>query len=135
MSSNEDFNPENFLSVANHLSTTPADEAFLRSAVGRAYYCAYHLALTKVNHERPGAIERVRKRRKRAGMHIALVEALREMDRTTGDQLDRVRRLRIEADYKLTGRHSGASHWQKQWTQTHALVTRLLTRIPNLEKK
>ena len=55
------FDWNQYLTLANKLALSSGDEASLRSAISRAYYCAFNLALAKakINGYRPKSDETV----------------------------------------------------------------------------
>lgn len=99
--------PEDILSLSEALALTKECETTLRASVGRAYYAAYHHALSFHNSlaEQGVAPERA------TGMHASLIHQLKtptEKDpglRTKSKQiaymLDTMRLARVNADYEL----------------------------------
>lgn len=125
------FNPEEFLTVANHLANFSSDEAFLRAAVGRAYYAAYLLSYQKVQQLRPGVLTGSALKKK--GSHVLVVTTLRKLDRTAGDQLSKIKQHRQSADYHMEPRTSKVSDWNLQWAQTLAITNALIARLGKLK--
>lgn len=85
-------NHHQFLGVAALLCGT--DETHNRTAVSRAYYCAYHACALHYKPIQTG------------GMHAAMIESLTKsptaQERKAGFILKELRDLRVIADYKLS---------------------------------
>lgn len=131
MSKTSPFDPNEFFITARALASEDHSEACLRSAVGRAYYAAFLVARERVQALRPGALRRSTKR----GWHQAVIAELKSIDRTAGDQLDSVRKLRVSADYYIESKDSGTALWQTQWHKTETIVTQLMRSIPLMRGK
>lgn len=93
-----------FLTLASGLLADPqAAEAHRRAAINRAYYAAYHAAF--IYAEEVG-LEVIRTN---TGLHQQLVERFSSggrRHRVVGDRLASLKRLRADADYKLTQKFS-----------------------------
>lgn len=108
------FDPTLFLNIARELGQTSEEER-LRTAIGRAYYAVFLVAREKL-----GVTTRKQ-------VHQMVIEELRRKPgtRAIGDQLDRLRRLRTEADYDLRS----TSNWRTNWTTAQSLAERLLPKL------
>jgi hypothetical protein len=111
-----------FLIVARELALPDREEAKLRTAVGRAYYALFLIA-----RERTGT-------RGRKNVHQQVLNALRRRRayRSTADQLDALRRLRVVADYQLLPEDSADRDWTHNWSRAQALVNRILPRLTSM---
>jgi len=120
------FNPSDFLSFAQSLSTAKASEAQLRTCVGRAYYAAFLTARgrPKVEAEVRALPRRIRKR---SGFHGRVIVAVRKIDSGMGNQLDDLRKLRVVADYELE-----AKRWPSRWKKASFLAARLVPKLSTL---
>jgi uncharacterized protein (UPF0332 family) len=108
------FDPTLFLNMAQELGQTSEEER-LRTAIGRAYYAVFLVAREKL-----GVVTRRR-------VHQTVIEELKKTPgmRAIGDQLDRLRQLRTEADYDLRS----TSNWRTNWITAQSLAERLLPRL------
>lgn len=113
------FDPLAFLRVARELALPEGEEAKLRTAVGRTYYALFLIA-----RERTGT-------RGRKNVHQRVINALRRRRayRSTADQLDALRRLRVVADYQLLPENPADRDWTRNWSRAQALVDRVLPRL------
>lgn len=113
------FDPLAFLTVARELVLLDKAEARLRTAVGRAYYALFLIA-----RERTGI-------RGRRDVHKRVISAVRRRRgyRSTADQLDALRRLRVVADYQLLPEDPADRDWTGNWSRVQALVNRILPRL------
>lgn len=113
------FDPLAFLTVARELALLDREEARLRTAIGRAYYALFLIA-----RERTGI-------RRRRNVHQRVIDAVRGRRgyRSTADQLDTLRRLRVVADYQLLPENSADRDWTRNWSRAQALVNRILPRL------
>ena len=90
------FDPQDFLSLAQNLTSAPtASEAELRTAISRAYY-AVHLRAR----ETLIAAGQMQSTKNRAD-HEIVISKLRSRGGSLGDQVDWLRVRRIRADYRL----------------------------------
>jgi hypothetical protein len=88
------FEPLQFLEVAEDL--TNGNEARIRTAIGRAYYAVFLKALSSF------AEQGLLVRSNSGADHRHVLLALRRRSRITeADQLDRLRELRVRADYDM----------------------------------
>lgn len=92
------FDWNNFLTLATELATK-TDEASHRTAISRAYYCAFNLAAAR-------AESKVGPRPKDAPSHQwcwdQYIGTLNLACRQLGNTGDRMKRLRVKADYHAT---------------------------------
>lgn len=83
---------ENFMRCQNLQTVDMRAEALCRTAISRAYYAAFHEAKSFVDFEV-----------QTGGAHEKVIKALRASDdkntRRIGNDLDKLRKLRIRADY------------------------------------
>jgi hypothetical protein len=112
------FDPLEFVRLASTLAAS-SGESELRAAVGRAYYGLFLLTREKLSVQAP------------RNVHNAVVTELKRKNRTQGDQLDRLRRLRVRADYYLRPRPVDPP-WPQVWKEADALVRNLLPRLQQL---
>jgi len=108
------FDPQRFLALANDLSASGAEERHLRTAVGRAYYTVFLIARDKL---RIVATQNV---------HTEVIVALRLRRQAWADQLDRLRRIRIAADYELVPQDPTRRDWARNWSDAVVLVRHLM---------
>lgn len=108
------FDPSLFLTLANELSASGAEERHFRTAVGRAYYTVFLIARDKL---RVTATQNV---------HTEVIVALRLRRQAWADQLDRLRRIRVAADYQLVPVDPSRRDWARNWSDSVALVRRLM---------
>jgi uncharacterized protein (UPF0332 family) len=103
------FDWNQYLTLANKLALSSGDEASLRSAISRAYYCAFNLALAKakINGYRPKSDEtggthellwQLYGRNNTDGIckQLALLGPRMKFRRVRADYHDEIRRLRDE---------------------------------------
>ena len=109
------FDPERFWRLANELAQSPADEARLRTAVGRAYYSIFLIA--RDNMKIPDTTEKV---------HGEVIWRLRNYRRAYGDQLAKLQRWRTNADYDMVVRRADFRDWPTAWKEAGDLAKRLL---------
>ena len=115
------FDPLRFLELACSLADQSSDEACLRTAVGRAYYTVFLIA-----RDRSG-IQPTRR-----SVHWATIDKVKKTHRATGEKLDRLRRLRVEADYYLMPNRPANEYWEKNWARASGLVQNILPRIQSM---
>lgn len=115
----EAFDPLAYLRLAEELAAGTADEARLRSAVGRTYYALFLLA-----REKTGI-------REASAAHRRVIQAVRARQgfRTAGDQLDSLRWLRTVADYQLLPVNPADQQWNVNWSRAQLLAARLLPKL------
>lgn len=88
------FDPRDFLVLAGELATAP-DESKQRTAMSRAYYAVHLYAreqLVARDEMTPTSTRRD---------HMLVIKALRVRGASDGDKVDKLRRWRIKADYRL----------------------------------
>jgi uncharacterized protein (UPF0332 family) len=82
--------PEAFLTLAAWLADDKhAGEADYRTAAGRAYYAAFHVARDRLSVSSANSI------------HLAVIAAVHGRNVRAGSDLNRLRRYRTSADYSL----------------------------------
>lgn len=111
--------PLAFVQLARELACRVGEEASLRTAVGRAYYAVFLIARDKtgVGRERHVRAEVIRAVKRRKAY------------RSTGDQLDALRRLRTVADYELLPPDPNDRNWVANWSRAESIVNRVLPRL------
>lgn len=115
------FSPYDFLVVAQELARDGADEAKLRTAVGRAYYAMFLIAREKL-----GVTTTVQ-------VHREVIRVLTRRRKTLGDRFFDLFNLRQLADYELLPAHPRDQDWHINWARAQHLVALLhpaLERIP-----
>ena len=114
------FDPAEFLRVAITLAAQDADEAALRTAVGRAYYSVFldardRLGVTTVE-----------------GVHGEVIRLLARRNRPLADQMRRLFNLRVVADYQMTPEGEHDRDWRSNWARAQkavATIRLLLQRV------
>lgn len=123
MTQEREFDPLEFLRVADELVTDDADEATLRTAIGRAYYAIFLLARTKTGVQgRRNAHERVR-------------EAISPVNDRLASLLGTIATARYFADYELLPANSNFSDWRLNWERVRRnidLALEELNRLPDM---
>ena len=114
---NQPFDPLEFWRQAQNLSTQNNNEVTLRTAIGRAYYSLFLLARERL------------KVSGRRGIHATVVQRVKARDRTTGDQLHFLMRLRHTADYQLVPQKPQERNWQRNWQTVRTTVLHILPKI------
>ncbi len=96
-------------------------EACLRSAVSRLYYALFHIALA-----------RTRAKGKRS-IHRAVVTEVKSKDPALGNQLDALKKLRVQADYYLvpSGRNI-STDWKQNWQRASVIASHILPRLQRI---
>lgn len=128
------FNPVEFANYAFSLASNTQAEVATRTAVGRLYYACF---LTALYHLYPsGTIPSPRwkqqtKARKRPGMHAIVIDDVMGKDSALGTQLDALRALRVQADYRLLP-NPGYQNWSSNWQQAYAISQHILPRLPRI---
>lgn len=120
------FDPLEFLTVAEGLAAGTPSEGAYRTSVGRAYYCLFLVAQGRV------ASSVTPKQRKREGSHKAYINEVRRRHLTTGNQLDALRVLRVEADYFLRPSSAQYADWNANWQRADTIATAILPRIQRI---
>jgi len=104
------FDPMDFLSLARTLGSGNADEAQLRTAVGRAYY-----ALFLVARDRLGVTTTQQ-------VHGTVIQALTRRRKRLGDQMFALFRLRQIADYEMLPQNAHEQNWEHNWLRAQAII-------------
>ena len=115
------FDPNEFLRFAHEVARDSDDEARLRCAVGRAYYVVFLQAR-----------ERLGLRGQRRTIHGAVIGRLKSVNRAAGDQLDKLERLRGEADYELVVQDPLHQDWRSNWAFAASYATYISRRLQRL---
>lgn len=113
------FNPDGFFTVARQLTSDSVGEANLRTAVGRAYYSVFLVARNRL-----GVGDKT-------NVHAKVIARLKAVDRTAGDQLDRLRDLRELADYELRPQPIDVD-WLHNWGKALSLRSSLSSKLPTI---
>ena len=115
---------DDFINLAGKLATS-TDEASLRSAVNRAYYGAFHLALAFLED-----IERAVPRN--ANAHVQVARKLQSAGQAdaylAGSLLGDLHTERIKADYRLDHKQIGTSAFARICVETASEIQAALTR-------
>jgi hypothetical protein len=118
-----EFDPLDFLRLADALVDDGADEATLRTAIGRAYYAVFLLARSKTGvQERRNAHERVR-------------EAISPVNHRLASLLGTISTARYYADYELSPVNDDFADWNRNWERVRRNVISVLAELealPNL---
>lgn len=114
------FDPSCFLAVAQELARSPAVEARLRTAVGRAYYALYLLARERLG-EKAGKGERLK-----------TMTALNKKDPALKQKLALLEKLRVAADYHLVPRAPYDGTWEENWSEASLLVEDITAKLDRL---
>lgn len=109
----EAFDPAEFLRVAFALATEDADEAELRTAVGRAYYALFLIARDKL-----GVVTTEK-------VHGEVIRVLTRRQRRLGDQLFSLFNLRQAADYELVPEEEHEKDWRNNWGRVEQIIKNL----------
>jgi hypothetical protein len=97
------FDPLDFLRLADELATDEADEAALRTAIGRAYYAVCPLARNKTS---------VRDRR---SAHVRLREEISPTNQRLASLLGSMSKHRDVADYEPMPDSPQFRNWRRNW--------------------
>ena len=117
------FDPLDFLKLAQDLAKVGGEDR-LRTAIGRAYYSLFLLV-----RERTGAFPA----RKEDSAHTLVINAVRKRRGfAVGNDLYRLKQLRITADYQLLPADIALQDWSQNWATARALVQRLLPELQAL---
>ena len=136
------FPPDDFDKLARKLAAPEADEATIRTAIGRLYYAA-HLLTRQVLWERRGYS---------AGTSDAHAKLIREINKgktqVLAGMLKRLRELRVHCDYHIDSASGpfnpectlcervrnkpdspvvGYSHWEEAFSDGEAFIRRIVT--------
>lgn len=126
------FNPLEFAQYAQRSALADRSEACLRTAVGRLYYAAFLTALWRLYPQ--GSIPGQRLEQQpanRRSVHAVVIDDVRDRYFTAGTQLDRLRLLRVQADYRLRP-ESGYGDWTANWRNASALYQSVLPTVRRL---
>jgi uncharacterized protein (UPF0332 family) len=113
------FDPAQFLRVAAVIASSEANEAMLRTAVGRAYYAVFLVA-----RDRLGVVTSEK-------VHSEVIRLLTRRDRKFGNQMFFLLNLRLAADYQMVPDRESQQDWQVNWRRAQDTATFLL---PKLER-
>jgi len=114
------FDPMDFLRLADHLATDAADEATLRTAIGRAYYAMFLLARPKTN---------VQGRR---SAHARIREAISPTNQRLAALLGGMSRIRDVADYEPDPINPQFRNWRRNWEHVRRNVDEVLYELRTL---
>jgi hypothetical protein len=115
-----EFDPLRFLSLADTVATDDADEAALRTAIGRAYYAVFLLARAKTGVAgRRHAHERVR-------------VAISPVNDRLASLLGSISSYRDYADYELAPTNPNFANWKRNWETVRRNVTVVLEDLDSL---
>lgn len=115
-----EFDPLLFLQLADELATADADEATLRTAVGRAYYAVFLLARSKVGvHGRHNIHERVR-------------QTISPVNSRAASLLGSIAYVRFVADYELQPNNPRYRNWRRNWERVRNDVVNVLDELSTL---
>jgi hypothetical protein len=118
-----EFDPLEFLRLADELATDGADEAALRTAVGRVYYAVFLMARAKTGI------------RGRHQVHERIRQAISPVDDQAASMLGSMSYFRMVADYELIPGNPQFQGWQTVWSRVRrdaATVIAALSRLPDL---
>jgi hypothetical protein len=118
-----EFDPLEFLRLADALVTDDADEATLRTAIGRAYYAVFLLARAKTD---------VRGRRQ---VHERVRVAISPVNDRLAALLGTISTARYVADYEIRPTNENFTDWKRNWERVRrnvASVLEELDTLPNL---
>ena len=108
------FDPRLFYLVAKSIGRGNADEAALRTAVGRSYYAAFLVARDRMGL----SSEKVK-------VHFKVESELKRRGKLAlGQKLGQLKRLRVKADYRLA-----TADWNNIWKSASALSNDLLKKL------
>jgi hypothetical protein len=115
-----EFDPLDFLRLADGLATEDADEAALRTAVGRAYYAVFLVARAKTGVQgKRQAHERVR-------------QAISPVNDRLAAILGTIATVRYFADYELRPANTDFSDWKRNWQNVRQNAIRVLEELESL---
>ncbi len=117
---NSEFDPLEFLHLADNLVTSDADEAVIRTAIGRVYYAVFLMARAKTGIQgRHQVHERVRR-------------AISPAHSQAASMLGGMSYYRLVADYELTPENSQFPGWQTIWIRVRRDAARVLAALSSL---
>ena len=114
------FDPLRFLQLADELATDDADEAALRTAIGRAYYAVFLLARMQTSV---------------AGRHLAhhrVREELSPRSQRLAALLGTMASYRDMADYDLQPANRQHQNWRRNWEHVRRNATIVLDELSKL---
>jgi len=115
-----EFDPLLFLQLADELVTDDADEATLRTAVGRAYYAVFLLARSKVVV------------RGRHNIHERVRQAISPENVRAASLLGSIASVRFIADYELQPNNPTYRNWRRNWERVRNDVVKVLEELTTL---
>jgi hypothetical protein len=115
-----EFDPLDFLRLADALVTDDANEATYRTAIGRAYYAVFLLARAKTG---------VQGRR---NVHERIREAISPVNLRLAALLGTISRTRDYADYELRPVNADFANWKRNWESVRRNVTSVLEELDKL---
>lgn len=110
------FDPDEFMRIAVALTQGTPSEAQIRTAISRAYYSLF-LAASHYFFGNAGPPRNLRKH----GVHSATIDRLQQVNTTLAGQLDGLRELRVQADYKLLPDRA-YENWSGNWQTAELLA-------------
>lgn len=126
------FQPDGFMGVAKRLAAENPSEAELRTSVGRAYYCIFLLCRERVRPRLPAAKLKV-------NTHANVIALVRSTQAKVGNKLDRLRWLRVWADYCLSAQDYALFkeppphlEWDVHWEEALSLADDILAKVHRL---
>lgn len=127
-------NPSDFAVVAISLGDKPGcTEAELRTAVGRLYYSLFHVTFRKLIEIQELGREPV------YDVHTKVVKAVRQIKGSLGEQLDRLRMMRTQADYVLSPSDQDYrpqyGDWPKNYRDAKSIAVRIGPSLGSLARK
>ena len=123
MTSRHSFDPLDLLRVAEFLAEHDLSEASLRTAVSRTYYAV----LLAVSDELGVARGR--------NIHSRAIGELERRDQRAGDQLQRLMRLRVLADYYLDIRHPFRANWQWNYRLARSYANSVVNGLRRIQRE
>ena len=114
------FDPMMFLQLADELATDTADEAALRTAIGRAYYAVFLLARAQTSIQgRHQAHHRVREELSPRSSRLAAL-------------LGTMSSIRLVADYDLQPSNPQIQDWRRNWRNIRENAAQVLDELDKL---
>lgn len=121
------FDPLRFLDVASDLVSSNQSEPALRTGIGRVYYAIYLVARERLLAK--GIVTRKDVRKK--SPHGSVINGLKRLDSTAGQQLGSLFDLRVQADYHLQP-SAGYRDWLSNWARASSLAQNLQPKIQRI---
>lgn len=115
-----EFDPLDFLRLADALATDNANEASLRTAIGRAYYAVFLMARAKTGV--PG----------RRQVHERVRTAISPVNGRLASLLGTISTYRDYADYELRPSSEKYANWKRNWEEVRRNATRVLEELETL---